>query len=93
MNGTTIETATIRATPGGDVIRTVKANTKLDITLDIGSWYKVNSVDDVAQAGYINGRSVKITITPPPPPPPPTGKVVTNIITVYDDGSILVTPQ
>ena len=92
MDGTTIETATIRATPGGDVIRTVKANTKLDITLDIGSWYKVNSVDDVAQAGYINGRSVKITITPPPPPVPTT-KTVTNIITVYDDGSILVAPQ
>ena len=92
MNGTTIETATIRATPGGDVIRTVKANTKLDITLDIGNWYKVNSVDGVAQAGYINGRSVKITITTPPPPPVLT-KTVTNIITVYNDGSILVTPQ
>lgn len=91
MNGTTIETTTIRSTPGGDVVRTVKANTKLDITLDIGNWYKVNSVDGVAQAGYINGRSVKITITPPPPPV--LTKTVTNIITVYNDGSILVTPQ
>ncbi len=91
MNATTIETTTIRVTPGGEVVRTVKANTKIDITLDIGNWYKVNSVEGGAQAGYINGRSVKITIAPPPPPV--LTKTVTNIITVYDDGSILVTPQ
>lgn len=91
MNATTIETTTIRVTPGGDVVRTVKANTKLDITLDIGNWYRVNSVEGIAQAGYINGRSVKVDVYTPPPPV--NTKVVTNIITVYDDGSILVTPQ
>lgn len=93
MTGTTTETTTIRATPGGDVIRTLKANTKINFNIDIGSWYKVVSVEGVAQAGYINARSVKVDVYTPPPPPPPAGKVVTNIITVYDDGSILVTPK
>lgn len=92
MTGTTTETTTIRATPGGDVIRTLKAGTKINFNIDIGSWYKVTSVEGVAQAGYINARSVKVDPATPPPPPP-AGKVVTNIITVYDDGSILVAPQ
>ena len=91
MNGTTIERTTIRATPGGNVVRTLAAGTKIDFNTDIGSWYKVNSVEGAAQAGYINARSVKVTVYTPPPPV--ATKVVTNIITVYDDGSILVTPQ
>ena len=91
MNGITTERTTIRATPGGDVVRTLAAGTKIDFTLDIGSWYKVNSVEGVAQAGYINGRSIKVDVFTPPPPV--VTKTVTNIITVYDDGSILVAPQ
>lgn len=91
MTGTTTERTTIRATPGGDVVRTLAAGTKIDFTLDIGSWYKVNSVEGVAQAGYVNARSIKIDTVAPPPPV--VTKTVTNIITVYDDGSILVTPK
>ena len=93
MTGTTTERTSIRATPGGEVVRQLAAGTKIDFNIDIGSWYKVNSVDGKAQAGYINARSVKVDVFIPPPPPPPAGKVVTNIITVYDDGSILVAPQ
>lgn len=91
MIGITIERATIRATPGGDVVRTLAAGTKLDFTFDLGSWYKVNSVEGTAQAGYVNARSIKIDTVAPPPPV--ATKIVTNIITVYDDGSILVTPK
>ena len=67
MTGTTTERTTIRATPGGDVVRTLAAGTKLDFTLDIVSWYKVNSVEGTAQAGYINARSVKVDVFTPPP--------------------------
>jgi len=91
MIGTTTERTTIRATPGGDVVRTLATGTKIDFNTDIGSWYKVNSVEGTAQAGYINARSVKVDVYTPPPPV--VTKTVTNIITVYDDGSILVTPK
>lgn len=91
MTGITTERTTIRATPGGDVVRTLASGTKIDFTLDIGSWYKVNSVEGTAQSGYINARSVKVDVIAPPPPV--ATKVITNIITVYDDGSILVTPK
>ena len=92
MNGTTIERTTIRSTPGGDVVRTLPAGAKVEFTLGIGSWHKVISAEGVARSGYINARSVKVDVYTPPPPVP-TPKTVTNIITVYDDGSILVAPQ
>ena len=92
MTGTNVEKKPIRATTGGNVVRTLQAGAKVEFTLDIGSWYKVISAEGVARSGYITARSVKVDVYTPPPPVPTT-KTVTNIITVYDDGSILVTPQ
>lgn len=92
----TIERAAIRATPGGDVVRSVPAGTTVAVEADLGAWYKVIAVEGSAQAGYINGRSIKITATTPPPPPPPppvdpapvTGAVHT--IHVRTDGTLSV---
>ena len=95
MNGTTIERTVIRPTPSGDPIGNIAANTKIVFEVDLGSWLRLVSVNGVPRTGYVNARSVQIvqTVPPPPPPPAPTTKAVTNIITVYEDGSILVTPQ
>jgi hypothetical protein len=40
---------------------------------------------------YANILTYPSTVVPPPPPP--TGKVLKNIIDVYNDGSIVVKPQ
>lgn len=96
MNGTTIERTVIRPTPSGDPIGNIAANTKIVVDVDLGSWLRLVSVNGVPRTGYVNARSVRIvqTVPPPPPPPPPSPtKAVTNIITVFEDGSILVTPQ
>ena len=95
MNGITTERTTIRATPGGDVVGTIPAQTQITFTPQLGSWLLLSSAGGVARTGYVNARSVKMEPTPPPPPPdtPPTGTTVTNIIKVYSDGSILVIPQ
>ena len=95
MNGTTIERTVIRPTPSGDPIGNIAVNTKIVFDVDLGSWLRLVSVNGVPRTGYVNARSVRFEQTAPPPPPPaplPT-KAVTNIITVFEDGSILVTPQ
>ena len=94
MNGTTIERTTIRATPGGDVVGTIPAQTQITFTQE-GMWLLLSSAGGAARTGYVNARSVKIEQTPPPPPPdtPPAGKTITNVITVYNDGSVSIAPQ
>lgn len=93
MNGITLERTSIRATPGGEQIRSIPIGTRITFDIDIGSWYKVLAVDGFAQAGYVNARSVRVDTVVTPPPPPPTGKHITNIIDVYSDGTINVKPQ
>lgn len=90
MNGITIERTVIRPTPTADAIGNIPANTPITFDVDLGSWLRLTSVNGAQRAGYVNARSVKITPAPPPPPPPPAGKTITNIITVYDDGSISI---
>ena len=95
MNGTTIERTNIRDAPDGAVIGSLKAGDKITFAQQ-GTWLLLSSVNGVPRTGYVNARSVRIvqTVPPPPPPPPPSPtKAVTNIITVFEDGSILVTPQ
>lgn len=72
MNGVTIERTSIRATPGGDVIETIGAGANLVFDATIGNWYRMVSLNGVAQGGYINSRSVKVVtvVTPPPDVPP-----------------------
>ena len=94
MTGTTIERTTIRATPGGDVVGTIPAQTQITFTPQLGSWLLLSSAGGVARTGYVNARSVKMEPTPPPPPDtPPAGKTITNVITVYNDGSVSIAPQ
>jgi hypothetical protein len=42
---------------------------------------------------YANILTYPTTTPPPIPPPPPVGKVLKNVIDVFDDGSIVVKPQ
>ncbi len=95
MNGTTIERTIVRSAPSGDAIATIPAQTPITFTQQSGSWLLLSSAGGVARSGYVNARSVKIEQTPPPPPPdtPPAGKTITNIISVYDDGSVSIAPQ
>ena len=93
MNGTTIERTNVRDAPDGAVIGSLKAGDKITFAQQ-GTWLLLSSVNGVPRTGYVNARSVRFEQTAPPPPPPaPTTKAVTNIITVFEDGSILVTPQ
>ena len=73
MIGITIDRTAIRATAGGDVIvRSLPIGMTVEYAVEAGSWGKVISVNRVAQAGYINLKSIKVTsVVPPPPPPPP----------------------
>ena len=90
VSGITTERTPIRSTPAGDeVIGSIPKDAAITAQDNSGQWLALVSVNGRAQGGFINARSVKIgTVTPPPPPP--TDKRVTNIITVYNDGSISI---
>ena len=93
MNGTTTERTNVRDAPDGAVIGSLKAGDKITFSQQ-GTWLLLSSVNGAARTGYVNARSVKMEPTPPPPPDtPPTGKTITNVITVYNDGSVSIAPQ
>ena len=94
MNGTTTERTNVRDAPDGAVIGSLKAGDKITFSQQ-GTWLLLSSVNGAARTGYVNARSVKMEPTPPPPPPdtPPAGKTITNVITVYNDGSVSIAPQ
>ena len=90
VSGITTERTPIRSIPAGDeVIGSIPKDATITANDNSGQWLSLVSVNGRAQGGYINARSVKIgTVTTPPPPP--TDKRVTNIITVYNNGSISI---
>ena len=78
----------------GRQIATIAAGVVFDVTAQNGDWLTRTA------GGYVNVMKsgvqaviVHTTTAPPPVEPPTAGSIVTNIITVYSDGSINVTPQ
>lgn len=96
ITGTTVLQVKVFDTPNasGRQISTISAGIVFDVTAQNGNWLTRT------QGGYVNVMKgsviavfVKSTTTPPPVDPPSSGRIVTNIITVHGDGSIIVTPQ
>lgn len=68
------------------------ANTQFEYGVQDGTWFQI-SAGPYAGLWMNAGSSwqyIRIISTPPPPPPV---KTLTNLIHVYDDGSIDVLPQ
>ena len=95
--GTTLDSIPVRTAPDGAPISPYLAkNTPISGDAVDGTWLHMIA----PRVGWVNAganmakvRWETITVTPPPPPPPPPTKTVTNIISVYNDGSIDVAPQ
>jgi GH25 family lysozyme M1 (1,4-beta-N-acetylmuramidase) len=94
--GTTVLQVKVFDTPStsGRQIATIGAGVVFDVTAQNGDWLTRTA------GGYVNVMKsgvqaviVHTTTAPPPVEPPTAGSIVTNIITVYSDGSINVTPQ
>ena len=72
------------------------ANTQFEFTEQSGTWLKLingNWTNCGSSFQYITVLTQPSAVTPPPVNPPATGKTLTNVINVYSDGSINVTPQ
>lgn len=98
--GTTKDRIPVRLAPDGAVATGgyLPKGAKLLINEVNGVWLHITSSNGIPRIGWVNaGASMQfvswslIPVTPPPPPVPT--KTVTNIIKVYNDGSIDVTPQ
>jgi hypothetical protein len=80
----------------------LKGNT-ITASSNTGTWLRLLTRNGAYIWGYANSRvgegmsngdiTWKSDAIVTPPPPPPTGKVLKNIIDVYNDGSIVVKPQ
>jgi GH25 family lysozyme M1 (1,4-beta-N-acetylmuramidase) len=72
------------------------ANTTFEFTEQSGTWLKLingNWTNCGSSFQYITVLTQPSAVTPPPVNPPATGKTLTNVISVYSDGSINVAPQ
>lgn len=96
--GVTLDSIPVRSSiDGGAISPYLAKNTPISGDAVDGTWLHMTA----PRVGWVNAGAnqtkVKwenVTVTPPPPPPPPNPtKTVTNIIRVYNDGSIDVTPQ
>lgn len=91
--GITLDSIAVRTSPNGGAISPyIAKGTPVSGDQVIGTWLHMTSPRNGWLNAGVNQQFVDwetVTITPPPPPT----KTVTNIIRVYNDGSIDVTPQ
>jgi hypothetical protein len=105
INGTVNTTVKVFDQPSSastQVATLYKGNT-ITASSNTGTWLRLLTRNGVYISGYANSRvgegmtngdiTWKNDAVVPPPPPPPTGRVLKNIIDVYNDGSIVVKPQ
>lgn len=74
----------------GTQTRLIGANVTFNALELVGDWLKLPTGE------YVNiykGGELAVDVTPIAPPPPPPTKVLTNVIEVFNDGSIIVTPK
>ena len=91
--GITLDSIPVRSAPDGGAINPYLAkNTSITGDIVDGTWLHMTT----PRMGWVNAganmskvRWENVTATPPPPP----AKRLTNIIQVFEDGSINVTPQ
>ena len=96
--GITLDSIPVRtAIDGGAISPYLAKGTPISGDAVDGTWLHMTAPRIGWVNAGVNQTKVKwetVTVTPPPPPPPPNPtKTVTNIIRVYNDGSIDVTPQ
>jgi hypothetical protein len=91
--GITLDSIAVRTAPNGGAISPyIAKSTPVSGDQVIGTWLHMTSPRNGWLNAGVNQQFVDwetVTVTPPPPPT----KTVTNIIRVYNDGSIDVTPQ